>query len=253
MTLTQTSADSKVILISQSMYFPWCGFLDLIRLSDTFVHYDDVQFSRGFYNRVQIKTNKGTTFITVPIKNKHQKQLINQSYIDYSHDWVESHRSALINSYRKTKFIDDAISLFDTVHKNKYEKLCELSRASIISLLSYFGLDKDITFSDSVNLNEPGSGSERLLKICKSLKGEVYMTGHGAINYLNHGLFEQHSIEVRYIDYCFEGYSQMYGEFTPYVTSLDAIAHLGPDVRRILKSSSVNWREAFDCPEKLRP
>ncbi len=252
MNIALSSSDAKVIVISQSMYFPWCGFLDLVRLSDMFVHYDDVQLSRGFYNRVQVKTPYGTSFITVPIKDRHQKQLINQSYIDYSHDWIGSHRAVLINSYRKTNFIDDAISIFDDVHKNKYEILSELGRATINSLLKYFGLDQGIIFSDSLSLNVPGVSSERLLNITKSVRGRVYLTGHGALNYLDHDLFERNGIEVRYVHYSIEEYSQLYGAFTPYVTALDAIAHLGPNVRQILKSSTVNWREAIERPKKLR-
>jgi hypothetical protein len=252
MTIPPSLSDAKVIVISQSMYFPWCGFLDLVRLSDIFVHYDDVQLSRGFYNRVQIKTSNGTAFITVPLKKRHQNQLISQSYIDYSQDWIGSHRAVLINSYRKTRFIDDAISLFDTVHKNEYEILSELGRATIKSLLKYYGLDQGIIFSDSVNLNAQGSSSERLINITKSVKGGVYLTGHGALNYLDHNLFENNGIEVRYIDYSIEEYAQLYGTFTPYVTALDAIAHLGSNVRKILNSSTVHWREALERPEKLR-
>ena len=44
-----------ILVVSQPMYFPWVGLLEQIRLSDQFVHYDDVQYTRGFYNRVQVK------------------------------------------------------------------------------------------------------------------------------------------------------------------------------------------------------
>ncbi|MCA9907942.1 MAG: WbqC family protein, partial [Anaerolineae bacterium] len=64
------------LVISQSMYFPWAGLLEQIRLADTFVHYDDVQHTRGFYNRVQIKTGNGVRWITVPLRDWHQGQRI---------------------------------------------------------------------------------------------------------------------------------------------------------------------------------
>ena len=35
------------VVISQSMYFPWVGMLEQIRLADVFVFYDDVQFSKA--------------------------------------------------------------------------------------------------------------------------------------------------------------------------------------------------------------
>ena len=57
------------VVISQSMYFPWVGMLEQIRLADVFIHYDDVQFSKGsFSNRVQVKQPDGTSaWMTIPL------------------------------------------------------------------------------------------------------------------------------------------------------------------------------------------
>ena len=67
------------IVISQSMLFPWIGLMEQIRLADVFVHYNDVQFSKGsFVNRVQIKTSQGTKWMTVPLENLHLGQRINE-------------------------------------------------------------------------------------------------------------------------------------------------------------------------------
>ena len=53
------------VVISQSMLFPWVGLLEQMRLADVFVHYDDVQFSKGsFVNRVQVKTPDGVRWMT---------------------------------------------------------------------------------------------------------------------------------------------------------------------------------------------
>src|SRR5690606_29856763 len=74
-----------VIVISQPMYFPWVGQLEQLRLADTFVFYDDVQFSKGsFSNRVQIKTEAGMRWMTVPLKDLHLGQLINGVALDQS-------------------------------------------------------------------------------------------------------------------------------------------------------------------------
>ena len=41
------------------MYFPWVGLLEQVCSADCFVHYDDVQYVRGFCNRVQMKVPNG--------------------------------------------------------------------------------------------------------------------------------------------------------------------------------------------------
>ena len=60
------------VVISQPMLFPWVGLFEQIRAADVYVHYDDVQFSKGsFTNRVQIKTARGPRWLTVPGASVH--------------------------------------------------------------------------------------------------------------------------------------------------------------------------------------
>ena len=70
------------VVISQSMYFPWIGLFEQVRLSDLFIHYDDVQFTRGFYNRVQIKTRNGIRWLTIPLLDRKTGQNIDEVKID---------------------------------------------------------------------------------------------------------------------------------------------------------------------------
>jgi hypothetical protein len=246
------SSKYNTVVISQSMYFPWLGLLNQIHLADIFVHYDDVQLSRGFYNRVQIKTPGTTAYMTVPLRGRRQKQLIKDSQISYETDWVSEHRNMLIGSYKKLRWIDDAVALFDSVHSARFEFLHDLGRASILALADYLGCSKDVVFLDSSLLGIGGSSSKRLLDITLAVGGSVYLTGHGAMNYLDHDLFENSKVHVRYMKYSFKRYDQVFGTFTPYVSALDAIAHLGPEARDCFNSNSVFWRDAIERPEELR-
>lgn len=245
------SSPRKVIVISQSMYFPWCGLLDQIRLADVFVHYDDVQLTRGFYNRVQVKTPSGITWLTVPLDNRHRGQLIEDTLICNDENWIERHRAILKNSFSKAKYVSEALQVYDSVFVNRHENLAQLGSATIRASARYFGLDSSVEFVRSSDLDIKGSSSQRLLDITKHLKGTVYLTGHGALNYLNHEIFENENIEVRYMNYHIQEYPQGHGPFTPYVTCLDAIAQLGPDAASVLQSSTLNWREMVKQREAL--
>lgn len=88
-----------------------------------------------------------------------------------------------------------------------------------------------------------GSGSQRVLNIVRALGGSVYLTGHGARNYLDHEAFEQVGIQVNYMQYKRHPYPQRWGEFTPFVTALDLVASLGRDGLQHISSTGVAWRE----------
>ena len=63
------------VMIRQPGYLPNIGFFKKIQSSDIFVFLDDVQFSKdSFDNRNQIKSNSGTEWITVPLKDLYLKK-----------------------------------------------------------------------------------------------------------------------------------------------------------------------------------
>lgn len=233
----------KAAVISQSMYFPWVGLLEQIRLADIFIHYDDVQYTRGFYNRVQIKTAKGSRWLTVPLRNQHQGQRIDEVLIDNRIDWKAQHRDILKHAYFKAPYRDEMLSLVDRTFEKDCVTLAELTQESVLSLAEYFGLTKGTQFIKSADMKVGGASSQRLHDLCLSVKASVYVTGHGARNYLDHELFEKSGLSVFYMKYRMVPYRQLYGEFTPYVTALDLIANCGRERVDVICSEMIYWKD----------
>lgn len=237
------------IVISQSMLFPWVGLLEQIRLANVFVHYDDVQFSKGsFVNRVQIKTSHGIRWMTVPLANVHLGQRINEVQIAPYAQWRDAHLSILKTSFSGAPYAADALQIAETVYAMEYPNLGALARASMCALANYFGLDKDTRFVDIASLKISGSSSERVLSVVQELRGDVYITGHGAARYLNHDLFELSGVSVEYVNYCCRAYPQLHGEFTPYVSGLDLVANCGPSGVEYICSNTVLWKDFINEP-----
>ena len=233
----------KNIVIMQPMYFPWLGFFDLIRHSDVFVFYDDVQFPRRhFVNRVQLKQNNNSHWLTVPLFKSNRNALINQMMIDSRQEWQNTHLNKVRNALGKMPFYKKTVELMKNVFSSKNKNLSDLNIKSILEISDYLGLNKNTEFLISSKLNIEGSSSERLLNICKYLNGTNYITGHGARNYLDHDLFERNNLTVEYMNYSFNPWPQAYPIFSPYVSVLDAISSIGQDSFKALNSDLVGWR-----------
>ena len=230
------------VVISQPMYFPWVGLLEQIKISGSFVHYDDVQFTRGFYNRVQVKTNGGMKWMTIPLRDLHQGQLLNEAEPDEREPWRDRHRALLQQNYAQSPFKEEMLALVDRVFSQPSTTLADMARSSTMAIAEYFDLTQASHFSISSELGIPGSSSQRLLDICRNLGAETYVTGHGARNYLDHDLFERSGVIVEYMDYQCTPYQQLYGAFTPYVTSLDLIANCGRDGAKFIRSGTRHWK-----------
>ena len=94
------------------MFFPWVGMLEQIRLADVFVHYDDVAFSKGSYsNRVQLKVASGVRWLTLPLKNVHMGQKIDEVLIQPPGNWSGKNRHLLQESLASATFFQDALEL----------------------------------------------------------------------------------------------------------------------------------------------
>lgn len=231
------------IVISQSMLFPWVGMLEQIRLADVFVHYDDVQFSKGsFVNRVQLKWPSGSKWLTVPLVDLHLGQCINEVRPADTASWKQQHIELLTKSLANAPYINDALDIAEKVYSSEYSDIGSLSRASLVELARYFGFETSTKFLDVTGLDIAGSSSARVFDVVKKLGGTNYITGHGAANYLDHQLFEQAGIDVRYMEYQRKPYPQNYGAFSPYVTGLDLVAHCGPAGAEMISSGTSSWR-----------
>ncbi len=235
------------MVISQPMFFPWVGMFEQIRLADIYVHYSDVPFSKGsFVNRVQVKTATGSTWMTVPIRDFALGQPICEVRINYQKDWRHKHLTMLKQAYSKAPFCRDMLDIVDGVYADNHVTLDALSIASLEAVYDYLDLGDERKFIDIRELGVGGSSSQRVLDTVLKVGGDLYVTGHGARNYLDHELFSRENVRVEYMDYRKTPYPQLHGPFTPFVSILDLIANTGRASVEYINSGSIYWKEFLD-------
>jgi hypothetical protein len=234
------------IVISQPMYLPWIGMFEQLNLSDIFVHYDDVQFPQGrsFINRVQIKTKDGVKWLTVPIDKKNSGKLINETLISYNENWREKHMSIIRQSFLKSKFKNDVLEIVEKIYSKQFDTISELNIYAFELIANYFDYLKDFVLSSSLDINS--NSSQRLLDITNALNGKKYITGLGALKYVDYSIFEDEKISLEYMKYNLNIYKQQFLNFTPYVTILDLIANEGKGGINYVSSKSIYWKDFID-------
>lgn len=235
---------SRTVVISQPMFFPWVGLFEQIRLADVYVHYVDVQFSKGsFVNRVQIKVADGFRWLTIPLKNRVLGQTIGEVEADDQRNWRASHLDFLSQALRGAPHASDALGIVEQVYAPPGNSIAGLAIDSMERVLDYFGLQAGKRILKSPDLGIGGGGTDRVLEIVKSQQGSTYVTGHGARNYLAHEEFERAGIRVEYMDYRMTPYPQLHGPFNPYVSILDLIANVGRGGLDYIHSGTSYWKQ----------
>jgi hypothetical protein len=235
----------KTVVISQPMYFPWVGLFEQWRLADDFVFFDDVQFARGFINRVQYKTATGTSWLTVPLRQHSRETRIYELECAEENGWRDKHLRSLAMSLAGTPHFQDAMGIAESVLLRRELGFCELLIEGMLEVARYFDLMAGKCLHRSSQLSAGGQKSELIQNLVTGLGGNRYVTGMGAFNYLDHEAFVRAGIEVRYMDYQKQEYPQKFAPFSPYVSILDLVANCGHDGRRVIESGTLNFRQVL--------
>jgi len=216
--------------ILQSNYIPWKGYFDLIASVDTFILYDDMQYTkRDWRNRNKIKTPSGLTWLSVPVKVKGKYlQKINEVEVsDVS--WSMTHWNQITQHYRKAAYFDDIAEWLEPLYMNRSsDKLSDINRLFIEAICSYLNIDT--TIRDSREFDLVGEKTERLAGLCTQIGATEYISGPAAKDYIDRDVFEALGIKLSWADYSgYKEYQQLWGSFVHSVTILDLLFNVGPE------------------------
>lgn len=232
------------ISILQPGYLPWLGFFEQIYRSDIFVIYDDVQYDKdGWRNRNRIKTSKGTQWLTVPVHvNFGEHPLVNEVKIDNSQDWKKKHLSSIRQNYSKAPFYRDYIGIFEETYSKTWDYLIDIDMYFIDRLGEYLGVkDKKIVKSSRLRLK--GDRMGRLIALCKRFKADTFYEGTAGRNYIDEDCFSRNGIKVEYQDYEHPVYDQLYGDFVPYLSTIDLLFNHGKESLSIISRKCLAAKE----------
>lgn len=233
----------KTVVILQPQFFPWRGVFEQMKLADEFVHLDDVQFQKGgVINRVQLKTATGPQWLTVPVCRFGSLPLICDVELDYRTGWREKHIKTLQLNYARAPYIAAAAAIVSDVYAERPRTIADLNIAGIERCARELGLQPRFSISSATPVT--GTSTTRLIELLVPRGATRYVSGLGALGYLDEPLMREHGIEVRVMAYNRTPYRQLHGAFDPHVSILDTIANLGPDALAVLDSPAIPWAEA---------
>lgn len=225
------------IAISQSNYIPWKGYIDMIASVDTFVLYDDMQYTkRDWRNRNKIKTPQGVKWLSIPVEVKGKYfQKINETQVS-DIAWATSHWSSIQQNYRKAPYYAETAEwlkpLYDQAHE--FLLLSDLNRLFLEGICTHLGIKTEIRSSSEFTLAE--GKTERLVDLCVQLGADQYVSGESAKSYVVEELFVEKKIGLEWFDIsAYPEYPQLDGDFEHFVTILDLFFNTGPRASSYMK------------------
>ncbi|MGK0437473.1 MAG: hypothetical protein ACJATK_000414 [Paracoccaceae bacterium] len=225
------------IAISQSNYVPWKGYIDMIASVDSFILYDDMQYTkRDWRNRNKIKTPQGLKWVSIPVDVKGKYfQKINQTHVTDS-SWASSHWSSIQQNYRKAPHYKETADWLKPLYDQaqNLSLLSDINRLFLDRICQQLGIETEIRSSNEFSLVD--GKTERLVDLCEQLGADRYVSGGSAKSYVVEELFEEKKISLEWFDNsAYPEYPQPYGDFEHSVSILDLFFNVGPNAHSYMK------------------
>jgi len=219
-----------IVAIHQPNYFPWLGFFDKIAVADAFIFLDDVQFSKNSYtNRVQILGDGKPKWITVPVSYKFGNQI--RSVHPGSEGWIRSHLDKIRASYGSAPAFSETWdwvqSAFHGVSMDA--DIASTNRTLVEAIALHLGLECQFTAASEQALTGL-VGDDRIISLVQGIDPKAtYLSGSGGANYQDDSKFSAAKIPLKYSNFRHPRYEQEIADFTPGLSILDALFHLGSE------------------------
>jgi WbqC-like protein family len=225
------------VAVHQPNYLPWLGYFHKLAASDVFVYLDTVQFPRGqsFGARNRIKTPNGVAFLTIPTSvPKGRKGKATYREVEFAEPrWRDTHLKTVQMAYAKAPHFDEVFELYRT-SLEAGSTLVELNVGLIDEFAGYLGLGtKRVLLSEL--LPEFGQKTDMIVEVCKAVGADVYLSGSGGgQDYTDEELLASEGVELRFDKFDPRPYPQLWGDFEPGLSALDALMNCGREARALL-------------------
>ena len=227
--------NDKIVVIHQPDFMPYLGFFQRLIMADIYVVLDNVQYVRGSSrtqtNRDKIKTANGEKWINVGIQKAPFKSRIDEIRLAQENSWRERSLNLLKENYRKTDFFEEIFPYLQELYKIECEKMVDFNMASIKMLIDLFGIE-NIEIKYASALQAAGKSNELIINLVKAVGCTRYLSGIGARDYYVPELYEQAGVEVIWQKFEHPVYPQQFGDFIPYLSSIDLLFNCGIDQSR---------------------
>ena len=240
--------EDKIVVIHQPDFLPYLGFFDRLLKADIYVVFDNVQYvrsSRGWTSRDKIKTRNGEKWLTVSTQKAARDTLIKDILLSDNDYWKTDNLNLIRENYKKCKYYSEIMPYIEDLYSKKFTRMMDFNLESIKMIMNLLNIEIDIVMGSE--LNPMGKSNELIVDIMKRLNCSKYLSGIGARDYYNPKIYDEAGVEVIWQEFNHPVYPQQFGEFIPYLSSIDLLFNCGIDESRlIIRGTNYNSLEIKD-------
>ncbi len=223
------------VAIHQPHFLPWLGYLHRMASVDLFVVLDHVQFERRNYqNRSQIRIDDEARWLTIPVIQRSQKELITEKEIDNAVSWGPKHFATLKHAYRDAGFFSNYAAELKSILESPWGRLGELTSRTFQFMRDAFDIRTQLAKSSQLGVD--GAKSDLIFNLCQAVGAKTLVAGFGGSqNYLDRDKFAAAGMAIETHQFTHPVYRQCgTAPFMPGLAGIDCLFNCGPQSRALL-------------------
>lgn len=230
----------NVVTIHQPSYFPWLGLLHKIACSEIYVAMNEVQLSdSAFQHRNLFLSTSGLKkYINIPYN---KKNYMSRRFCDLEiseNNWQARHMELFHAYYGKHPFFEEISSEIKSVMNAEYTLLQEPVIDSMRLCARLLNIHTKIICQSEMQYDRTAKKSDLVLALLQSLNANTYLSGSGAIAYLNFDDFNKNKIQIKFDKFEHPQYKQKHtSDFVPGLSVLDLFFNHG-----VIEARNIFWK-----------
>ncbi|MGK9175460.1 WbqC family protein [Yokenella regensburgei] len=224
------------IAIMQPYFFPYLGYISLIKHTERFILLDDVQFIRhGWIERNRIlKPESGWQYLSVPLKKKNHTATIKETEINNETDWRDKLLRQLTHYKKKASFFRKTMAVVEQGLDIRTDSIAELNLHVLKSVCGYLEINADLSVFSHLNMDiePPDAPDEWALNICKKIPTvSAYWNPTGGMTFFDKNKYTAANIDLVFQKVNLTPYSQSNQglAFEPGLSIIDVMMFNSPD------------------------
>ena len=210
--------------IMQPYFLPYLGYWQLINACDSFVIYDDIQYTKkGWMNRNRMlsKAQQDVLF-TLPVKGGASIDTVMERQISPEFD-RQKFLVKLNESYRYALYYPAVFPILKKIVEYNDTNLFGFLLNSIECIMKYLEIKTPLIISSTLAIPREVKGQDKVLMICEKLQAREYINPIGGMDLYDKDVFTNHGIDLGFLKMGEIVYPQFENDFIPYLSIIDVM------------------------------
>lgn len=207
----------------QPYFLPYLGYFQLISAVDTFIVYDNIQYTKkGWINRNRMLRNGEAVLFSLPLQGASDFLDIRERNL--AAGFVPDELlNRFTGAYRRAPNFTSVFPILEDILRHEDTNLFRFLHQSISKLCDYLRIGTPIRISSDIAIDHNLTKQDKILAVCRATGATTYVNSIGGVDLYSPADFRASETDLKFLDSKPCEYAQFGHSFVPSLSIIDVL------------------------------